>query len=65
MYTRRGYLQAMRTQIDHGIFDYCGAPVLSSNMLSITDADTTGELLVEARRIGTQISVGEASRAAA
>lgn len=65
MYTRRGYLQAMTTQIDHGIFDYCGAPVLSSNMLSIADADTVGELLVQARRIGAQIGVGEASRAAA
>lgn len=26
-YERHGYEHAMRTQIEHGIFDYCGAPV--------------------------------------
>ena len=32
-YTRRGYFQAMKTQIDHGIFDYCGARVAASRFL--------------------------------
>lgn len=32
-YERRGYLGAMKTQIDHGIFDYCGAPVITSELL--------------------------------
>ncbi len=32
-YERHGYADAMRTQIDHGIFDYCGAPVLTSEFL--------------------------------
>lgn len=27
-YERHGYAEAMRTQIDHGIFDYCGARVV-------------------------------------
>ena len=28
-YDRHGYGEAMKVQIDHGIFDYCGAPVLT------------------------------------
>lgn len=65
MYVRRGYAQAMTTQIDQGIFDYCGAPVVSSNMLSIPDARTTDDILVEARRIGARIGAGESHRDAA
>lgn len=65
MYIRRGYSQAMTTQIDKGIFDYCGAPVVSSDMLSIPDARATDEILVEARRIGARIGAGEGRRDAA
>lgn len=32
-YARHGYFGAMRTQIDHGIFDYCGAPVITTELL--------------------------------
>ncbi|MBO1907618.1 NAD(P)H-dependent oxidoreductase [Microvirga sp. 3-52] len=32
-YARHGYFGAMRTQIDHGIFDYCGAHVGTSELL--------------------------------
>lgn len=32
-YARHGYFGAMRTQIDHGIFDYCGARVATSELL--------------------------------
>lgn len=32
-YGRRGYAGAMKTQIEHGIFDYCGARVASSGLL--------------------------------
>jgi NAD(P)H dehydrogenase (quinone) len=32
-YARHGYFGAMRTQIDHGIFDYCGARVETSELL--------------------------------
>ncbi len=32
-YARHGYADAMKTQIDHGIFDYCGAQVLASELL--------------------------------
>lgn len=40
MIERRGYGAAMQTQIDKGIFDYCGAPVLSSSLL--LDSDNGG-----------------------
>lgn len=32
-FLRRGYFGSMRNQIDHGIFDYCGAPVATSELL--------------------------------
>lgn len=32
-FARHGYYGAMRTQIDHGIFGYCGAPVVTSELL--------------------------------
>lgn len=32
-FSKHGYERAMKTQIDHGIFDYCGARVLSSTLL--------------------------------
>lgn len=38
-YTKRGYRQAMRTQIEDGIFDFCGAPVVTSQLLSTDGAD--------------------------
>jgi len=36
-YVRRGYFSSMRTQIDEGIFGYCGAPVVTSELLLPTD----------------------------
>ena len=33
-YARHGYFGAMKTQIDHGIFGYCGAPVATSELLA-------------------------------
>lgn len=32
-FARHGYFGAMKTQIDHGIFGYCGAPVVTSEFL--------------------------------
>lgn len=37
-YDRHGYHSAMKTQIDHGIFDYCGAKVITSQLF--LDADS-------------------------
>ena len=36
LYARHGYGAAMKTQIEHGIFDYCGAPVMTSALLTGT-----------------------------
>lgn len=38
IYARHGYLDAMKTQIEHGIFDYCGARVMTSELLLASDA---------------------------
>lgn len=32
-YAKRGYREAMHAQIDHGIFDFCGAPVVTSELV--------------------------------
>lgn len=38
-YARHGYYGAMRTQINHGIFDYCGMPVKTSELMFQSDSD--------------------------
>ncbi|MBC8134569.1 MAG: NAD(P)H-dependent oxidoreductase [Fibrella sp.] len=38
-YARHGYYGAMRTQINHGIFDYCGAPVKTSELMFQSDPE--------------------------
>lgn len=38
-YTKWGYRDKMRTQIEEGIFDFCGAPVISSQLLTSDIAD--------------------------
>lgn len=54
-YARHGYFGAMRTQIDHGIFDYCGARVMKSELLlPPADGDNTHNLLA-ARDLGTRV----------
>ncbi|KAF0863785.1 NAD(P)H-dependent oxidoreductase [Pseudomonas sp. LD120] len=51
-YERRGYATAMKSQIDHGIFGYCGAEVVSSDLL--LDSENSGALLAleRAERMG-------------
>ncbi len=47
-YAKHGYYGAMKTQINHGIFDYCGAPVLTSELLFQSDPDAclkSGEVI--------------------
>lgn len=34
---RHGYFGSMKNQIDHGIFDYCGARVATSELLLVSD----------------------------
>lgn len=55
-YARHGYAGAMKTQIDHGIFDYCGAPVVTSELLLLSDPGAPDALLGRARAIGEGIS---------
>jgi NAD(P)H dehydrogenase (quinone) len=54
-YERHGYFGAMKTQIDHGIFDYCGAPVVTSELLLESDDEDQTVNLEAARAIGRQI----------
>lgn len=56
LYHRRGYDVAMRTQIEHGIFDYCGAPVLGADYLLPTDAPFPDSALQRAEAIGREIA---------
>ena len=55
-YARHGYFGAMRTQIEHGIFDYCGAPVASSTLLLASDDGYPDSALASARGIGRRIA---------
>lgn len=54
-YARHGYFEAMKTQIDHGIFGYCGAPVATSEFLLPSDPGFPGSLLDRAHTIGGTI----------
>jgi len=54
-YARHGYASAMRTQIDHGIFDYCGARVMASELL-LHSHDEPDAILAAARRLGRRIA---------
>lgn len=51
-YARRGYWGAMRTQIDQGVFGYCGAQVATSEVLSSAEPGAPQVHLDAARRIG-------------
>ncbi|WP_432284446.1 NAD(P)H-dependent oxidoreductase [Aminobacter sp. BA135] len=54
-YARHGYFGAMKTQIDHGIFDYVGAPVVTSELLLDTETLGAAEHLEAARAIGRNL----------
>lgn len=51
-YARHGYDKAMRTQIDHGIFDYCGAQVATSEFLLDVNGQAPASHLAAARALG-------------
>ncbi|RQO45028.1 NAD(P)H-dependent oxidoreductase [Pseudomonas sp. KBW05] len=51
-FDRHGYAKAMRTQIDHGIFDYCGAKVLTSELLLESESGTAQAHLRKAHTVG-------------
>ena len=51
-YERHGYGAAMKAQIDHGIFDYCGATVAGSALLLESELRDPAEQLQAARELG-------------
>ena len=51
-FDRHGYAKSMRTQIDYGIFDYCGAQVLTSALLLETESGGAQAHLDKARALG-------------
>ena len=54
-YERHGYRAAMKTQIDHGIFDYCGARVVTSELLLGSDAADIARHFESAHAIGRDL----------
>ncbi|MHC5125875.1 NAD(P)H-dependent oxidoreductase [Pseudomonas inefficax] len=54
-FERHGYGEAMRVQIEHGIFDYCGAEVLSSTLLDDSEGAAPAAHLHTARTLGEQM----------
>nr|WMC98653.1 NAD(P)H-dependent oxidoreductase [Aminobacter aminovorans] len=64
-YARHGYFGAMQTQIDHGIFDYVGAPVVTSELLLDTETLGAAEHLEAAHAIGHKLFEAGHSRGVA
>lgn len=54
-YARHGYFGAMKTQIDHGIFEYCGASVMLSELMLDSDTQDPAPHLDTARAIGSRL----------
>lgn len=54
-YDKHGYATAMKVQIEHGIFGYCGAPVVSSTLLSLAETGDVQTHLDAASRIGKSL----------
>ncbi|WP_455926706.1 NAD(P)H-dependent oxidoreductase [Pseudomonas capeferrum] len=57
VFERHGYANAMRTQIDHGIFDYCGAKVLTSELLLDSESGAAEQHLETVAKLGRQLFV--------
>lgn len=64
-YARHGYADAMKTQIDHGIFDYCGARVVTSELLLESETREPSYQLDAARFIGRRIRTAAVSERSA
>ncbi|BAN48417.1 NAD(P)H-dependent oxidoreductase [Metapseudomonas resinovorans] len=55
LFERHGYGDAMKTQIEHGIFDYCGASVLSSQLVYESESRDPAHYLRAARATGLDL----------
>ncbi|GAB5346834.1 NAD(P)H-dependent oxidoreductase [Pseudomonas fluorescens] len=58
-FERHGYAKAMRTQIDYGIFDYCGAQVVTSKLLLESESGTAQAHLHTAKALGQGLFANE------
>lgn len=54
-FERHGYAKAMGTQIDYGIFDYCGAHVVTSELLLESESGTALAHLNTAENLGRRL----------
>lgn len=54
-YDKHGFTDAFNAQIVHGIFDYCGATVTSSQMLLLPDLQTAEAHLEAGRQLGRKM----------
>ncbi|MEI7084587.1 NAD(P)H-dependent oxidoreductase [Pectobacterium versatile] len=54
-FEKHGYADAFHAQIAHGIFDYCGAPVLTSEILLMPELKTPEAYIDAARNIGGRV----------
>ncbi|MFJ4194459.1 NAD(P)H-dependent oxidoreductase [Pseudomonas sp. NPDC089534] len=54
-YARHGYGAAMKAQIDHGIFDYCGATVAGSTLLLDSESQDSALHLQAAHQLGLNL----------
>ncbi|WP_213939023.1 NAD(P)H-dependent oxidoreductase [Pseudomonas sp. dw_612] len=54
-FTRHGYDEAMKTQIDHGIFEYCGARVVTSELFLNSETQAPQIHLKTARTLGRKL----------
>ncbi|MCA6939584.1 NAD(P)H-dependent oxidoreductase [Pectobacterium polaris] len=54
-FEKHGYADAFHAQIAHGIFDYCGAPVLTSEILLMPEMGTPEAYIDAARNIGGRV----------
>lgn len=55
-YAKHGYATSMKAQIDHGIFEYCGAQVMTSKLLLDSETADSAKVLQAAEQIGREIS---------
>lgn len=54
-YINHGFAEAMKIQIEHGIFNFCGAPVMSSTVLLLPDLGGPEQVLEAAYNMGANI----------
>ena len=60
-YARHGYFGAVRTQIDHGIFDYCGARVVRHELLLESHGENQQTNLEAAHALGSSLAMRQAA----